>query len=202
MFGQFFQPQMEISPRITLTDEMKEIARKFVKVKWRRKIAEYPHDAEQIIERNISGAYGEIVLYYVYGKPEYFDNSIGESLDYNTPDMWESPKNKKHLPNLRIPADIKTTQYGNVPLISRNIPNKLDGISYYCPNIICVTNFESVWILGIASPSVLREYSDTNLIINADNPKKTGFFGGDHLIRVPSTIQELKEICDNLKERV
>lgn len=194
---------MKTSVRIDIAPDTMEHLRDFVARKWQQKIKEYPQDARQIVDRNIIGATGEYAVLKHYGKVEYLDTSIGNSWDYQDPDLWKSPKNKPTLPDPKIPADIKTCKIGNVPLVKRgHITVNLDGVRCQCPNIICVSDFKSVWILGIASPTILKTCVDDSLIKSARNPAKTAFYGADQLETLPETWDGLRDACDKLKENV
>ena len=201
-FERFFEPRMETCKRIDLTEPQIESVRKFVARLWQRKIDEYPWDAKNIIERNMIGRLCEYGCLAHYGKPEYFDDSIGNSKDYHFPDLWNSPRNKTQLPDPRIPADIKGSRLMNTPLVQDRKIIELEGVRCVYPLIICVSDFKSVWILGIASPEVVYKYSSETLIKNANNKDKTAFYGADKLIDAPNTWNELREVCKSLVIKV
>ncbi len=202
-FIKYFGPRMRTSVKVEVPMEKMEGLREFVARKWQRKIKEYPQDARQIVDRNIIGILGEYAVLQHYGKTEYLDTTVGDSWEYQDPDLWKSPKDKVRLPDPKIPVDIKTCRIGNVPLIKRgHITVTLDGVRCQCPNIICVSDFKNVWILGVASPSILRTYVDDALIKSANNPDKTAFFGADYLEPLPKTWDELRDVCNKLKEIV
>lgn len=201
-FQRFFEPRMASCPKFELTDSQIETVRKFVARLWQRKIDEYPWDAKNIIERNMIGRLCEYGCLSYYGKSDYFDDSIGNSKDYHFPDLWNSPRNKKQLPDPRIPADIKGSRLRNTPLVQDRKIINLDGVRCLYPIVICVSDFKSVWILGIASPEVVYKYSSETLIKNANNKEKTAFYGADKLIDVPSTWDELREVCKSLVTKV
>ena len=201
-FLKFFGPRMKTAPKITVPSDQMEIMRKFTEQKWKRKIQEYPQDARNIVDRNVIGILGEYAVLAHYGKTEYLDTSIGDSREYQAPDLWDTPKNKPTLPNPRIPVDVKTSRIGNVPLVKRGHKTVvLDNVTCQCPNIICVSNFKDVWLLGIASPTTLRKFVNDALIKNANNPDKTAFYGGDQLEDMPKTWEELRERCKALVEK-
>jgi len=201
-FEDFFEPRMMTCPKVSLTDPQIKLVRDFVARLWQSKIAEYPWDAENIIDRNVIGRLCEYALLAIYRKEAYFDDSIGKSTNYTTPDLWQSPRHKRQLPDPRIPADVKGSRFGNTPLIEKELKSVvIDGVRHLCPNIICVSDFRNVWFLGIASPKVLKECSSTSLIKNANNGKKTAFYGADKLVPVPKTWEELQAVCTNLLEK-
>lgn len=200
-FLKFFGPRMKTAPKISVPEDNMVEMREFVARKWQRKIQEYPQDSKNIIDRNVIGVLGEYAVLSYYGKTEYLDTSIGDSREYQDPDLWKSPKNKVHLTDPKVPVDIKTSRIGNVPLVKKGHKTVvLDGIRCQCPNIICVSNFKEVWLLGIASPQTLRKFVNDALIKNANNPDKTAFYGGDQLEDLPTTWEELRDKCKALVE--
>lgn len=201
-FARFFEPRMATCPKITLDEEQIKIVQDFVAQKWKRKIQEYPHDAKNIIERNIIGHLCEFGLLTYFGKAEYFDDSIGDSWDYHYPDLWNSPKNKQYLSSPKIPADIKGSRLKNTPLVQDHKVIVLDGVKCLYPIVICVSDYKTVWILGIASPEVVYKYSSETLIKNANNPDKTAFYGADKLIDIPKTWDELRTACKSLVTKI
>lgn len=196
---------MKICPRVRIPDQSVQPLWEFALKKARRKSGEYgDRDGRQMATRFLCGIYGEFGALVYYGKQEYFDDSIGSSWNYTQPDWWNSPPNKKHLPDPCIPVELKTSYRGNVPLVKKKEKSfkcDIDGCKgqrYYCPNLICVVEQQTVWLLGLASPAVLAEYVDDALIINAKNWEKTGFYGADHLIGIPPSWDELRAVCGDL----
>jgi len=205
-FARFFEPRMTTSPKVVLDSSQMKIVRDFVALVHQRKIREYPSDAKQIVDRHVIGKMCEYGVLGGYNKTEYFDDSIGDSWDYNTPDLWKSPVHKTHLPDLRIPAEIKSCNLRsrNVPLVEKSpIKITIDGSRYTCPYIICIGDHitGTVWIIGIASPDVLIQNSHISLIKNAKNDRKTAFYGADKLIPVPKTLDELREVCKSMMKK-
>ena len=207
MFERNFRPRMEKCPKVTLTEQQMKFVRDFVARLYKRKIDEYPWDAKNIIDRNVIGRMCEYGFLGGYGKADYFDDSFGHSTEYDAPDLWQSPKHKRHLPDPRIPVDIKgaNVERRNTPLIEKEQKVvAINGIRYRCPEVICLGDLVSgeVWILGIASPEVLTTYSSESLIKNANNNKKTAFFGADKLVDIPKTWEELRTVCNSLLAKV
>ena len=203
VFSQFFEPRMSKCPKVRLTDQQMKFVHDFVARLWQRKIQEYPQDAKNIIERNIIGRMCEYAVLGGYGKTEYFDDSIGYSTEYETPDFWLTPKHKRHLPHPYIPVDVKGSNaaHRNTPLVEKQLKMiEINGCRYNCPDLMCLGNSTTgeVWMLGIASPEILKTHCTTSLIKNANNSKKTAFFGGDKLIDVPKTWDELRTLCTSL----
>lgn len=201
-FGTYFEPRMLTCPRVTVSPQQYKFVEDFVARLWARKIKEYPWDAKNIIERNIIGRLCEYAFLSAYRQEAYFDDSIGQSTSYTTPDLWHSPPHKKKLPDPLIPTDVKGSRFGNTPLIEKQLKSVvIDGVRYLCPDVICVSDYKSVWILGIASPTVLKTCSSVDLIKNANNSRKTAFYGADKLVPVPKTWDELREVCKGLLEK-
>jgi hypothetical protein len=149
-------------------------------------------DASKRVKREMTGATVEYALLKKYGRESYFDNSIvARSSKKNYPDL---------LP-LGACCDVKGSSVNNVPLIFKTSRSYVcdvgvnAGKRYKCPNVIGVTDTENVWILGLATPTVLEQYSDENLIIIAENTTKTGFFGFDKLIDLPHTWESFVKLC-------
>jgi hypothetical protein len=49
--------------------------------------------------------------------------------------------------------------------------------------------------LGIASPKILEDYVDDNLVMFAENTSKTGFYGVNKLEDLPNNWQQFKRVC-------
>jgi hypothetical protein len=200
-----FEARMKVCPRIELSEKDAVFLWDFSLRKAQRKSGEYGDtDGRQMATRNMCGVSGEFASLLYYGQEEYFDDSIGSSWSYDQPDWWNSPPHKKHLSDPCIPLEVKSSHRGNVPLVKKKEKSfKCDvtgckGKRYFCPNLICVVENKTVWLLGLASPAVLAEYIDDELIINAKNWEKTGFYGVDHLIDIPPTWDELRAVCADL----
>jgi hypothetical protein len=143
-------------------------------------------------KREMTGACIEYGVLKLFGKEKEFDDSIVDaSYKRNHPDL---------LP-LGIVCDVKGSSVNNVPLVFKQCRtyicnfDKYKGKRYRCSNIIGITDQKSVWLLGIASPRVLEEYVDDNLIMMAENTTKTGFYGVDQLEDIPLNWDEFKKVC-------
>jgi hypothetical protein len=201
-FQDFFEPRLLTCPRVTVGQSQYKFVEDFVSRLWKDKIDEYPWDAKNIIERNIIGRLCEYAFLSAFRKEAYFDDSIGKSTDYTTPDLWHSPRHKKQLPNPLIPSDIKSSRFGNTPLVEKQLKSVVvNGVRHQCPNIICVSDYKTVWFLGIASPTILKTHSTVALIKNAKNDRKTAFYGADKLVAIPPTWDELRKTCEGLLEK-
>jgi hypothetical protein len=149
-------------------------------------------DNKNRIKREMTGACIEYGVLKLFGREKNFDDSIvDQSYKRNHPDL---------LP-LGILCDVKGSSVDNVPLVFKQSRtyvcnfDKYKGRRYRCSNIIGITDHLTVWLLGIASPRVLEEYVDDNLIMIADNTTKTGFYGVDQLEDIPLDWDEFKSVC-------
>jgi len=139
------------------------------------------------MKREMTGAIVEYALLKKYGKKEHFDDSIVTK---------SSLKNHPDLLPLGIFCDVKGSSMNNVPLIFKESRSYTCSFGpYKCPNVIGVTDHTNVWLLGIASPEVLQTYCDDNLIKNAENTTKTGFFGFKQLIQLPNDWETFNQLC-------
>lgn len=200
IFDNLFLPRMKLceenSQKLTLTKRDKELIEKFSVAKVKAKEKEWQgFDNQKRAKREMTGASVEYALLKFYGKEKYFDDSIvAKSSRKNYPDL---------LP-LGIICDIKGSSINNVPLVFKTTRSyvcdtgKHIGKKYRCANVIGITDNESVWLLGIASPKVLETCVDDNLIMIAENTTKTGFFGAHELVVLPPTWKEFSELCSKL----
>jgi hypothetical protein len=143
-------------------------------------------------KREMTGACIEYGLLKFFGKENLFDDSIVDK------------SYKKCYPDLLpfgIICDVKGSSMNNVPLVFKtsrtytcNIGN-YKGKRYRCSNIIGITDCKSVWLLGVASPKILEEYSDENLVMISENTTKTGFYGVNQLQDLPKDWNEFKKMC-------
>lgn len=142
-----------------------------------RKIMEDHHKKDYGMEhiRLKTGLMGEAALEKLLGI-NIIDWSVGDSRNYNTPDIDG------------YSIGIKTVEYGKFPVIFKN--NKYS-------QIICIkgieTNNNKVVICGLATPDVLNKYQDDELILSDNLRKrgiKTGFYGFQYL----TPIKNIKDI--------
>lgn len=197
IFEKCFRPQMEkceASGRvITLTEKDKKHLEDFAAKKAIAKTKEWKgFDNQMRAKREMTGASIEYGVLKFYGKQDKFDDSIVDK---------SSKKNYPDLVPLGVLADVKGSSINNVPLVFKKtrpyvVPTgKHKGKEFKCVNVIGITDHEKVWLLGIASQSVLEKYSDTNLIMMAENTTKTGFYGALKLLELPKTWTEFKKLC-------
>jgi hypothetical protein len=197
IFENYFKPRMELCKEkqtlIELNQEDLSFLESFAEKKVKAKTKEWRGvDDKNRSKREMTGACIEYGLLKFFGKQNQFDDSIvDQSSKRNHPDL---------LP-LGIICDVKGSSMHNVPLVFKssrtyvcNVGN-YKGRRYRCSNIIGITDQKSVWLLGIASPRVLEEYTDDNLIMIAENTTKTGFYGVDKLEDLPKEWNEFKKLC-------
>jgi len=120
--------------------------------------------------RFFNGYLGEAAIEKLLGI-KIIDWTIGDSSIYHVPD----------IPGYNV--GIKTCRYGSFPIIFK---------SNDYSQIICIINQHnkgSVYVCGLATPDVLNEYQDDDLISFPQlkvRGTKTGFYGLDHLIPIRS----------------
>lgn len=197
VFQNYFLPRMELCKQknfyLELTTEDLKFIEDFAEKKMIAKTKEWRGvDNVNRSKRELTGACIEYGLLKFFGKQHQFDNSIvDKSYKRNHPDL---------LP-LGIICDIKGSSINNVPLVFKNTRTytcnigNYKGKQYRCANVLGITNQKSVWFLGIASPKILEDYVDDNLIMISNNTTKTGFFGVDKLEDLPLNWDEFKIVC-------
>lgn len=126
-------------------------------------------------KRIMTGLLGEKALEHVLGI-DIIDYTIGNSKNYNVPDISQ------------YNIGVKTVEYGKFPVIFKNN-------SY--PQIICVVDKskKAVYVLGLATVDVLNKYQSEDLILSPylrARGTKTGFYGLDKLIPIHSIEDILK----------
>ena len=197
IFEKYFKPRMlwceENNRVVVLTEEDKKYLEDFAAKKVVAKTKEWKgFDNKMRSKRELTGSAIEFGVLKFYGKEEKFDNSIVEN---------SSKKNYPDLVPLGVLADIKGSSLNNVPLVFRKSrpyvvkEGKNKGREFKCVNVLGITDQDKVWLLGIASQEVLEKYSDTNLMMIAENTTKTGFYGVDHLLDLPDKWSEFKKLC-------
>jgi hypothetical protein len=200
VFDFFFIPRMRYCEDygfvVELDKKDKEIIENFALAKAKAKEKEWKgFDNQKRIKRETTGASVEYALLKFYERERYFDDSIVEkSFRKNHPDL---------LP-LGVICDIKGSSINNVPLVFRTVRSyvcesgKHRGKKYRCANVIGITDNNLVWLLGVASPSILESYVDDNLIMIAENTTKTGFYGVDKLVDLPKSWKKFQFLCSKL----
>lgn len=197
VFDNDFKPKMESCQNkkqyVELSSEDLEKINTFAALKVNAKTKEWRGvDDKNRIKRETTGACIEYGLLKLFKKEDQFDNSVvDKSYKKNHPDL---------LP-LGVLCDIKGSSMNNVPLVFKenrtytcNI-GRYKGKKYRCSNVIGITDHKSVWILGIASPKILQECVDDNLIIMSENTTKTGFHGVRQLEDIPLEWEHFKQLC-------
>lgn len=197
VFKNYFQQKMDEcklkNTLIELSEKDLKFIEDFVNRKIKAKNKEWNgFDNKNRSKREMTGACIEYGLLKLFGKENSFDDSIVDaSYKRNHPDL---------LP-LGIMCDVKGSSVGNVPLVFKNTRTytcnfeNYKGRKYRCSNIIGITDKKTVWLLGIASPKILEEYVDDNLIMFSENTSKTGFYGSDKLVDIPLDWSEFKNLC-------
>lgn len=194
---ELIEPHLKLCKQLELSPKELEQIKTFALLKSKAKGEEWAGlDDYARIKRELTGATIEFALLKKYGRELYFDNSIvARSSTKNYPDL---------LP-LGVYCDVKGASFRNVPMVfieDRTYTDK-DGTKYKCPNVIGITNNTEIWLLGIASPEILRTYVDRNLIKDdsafSEAVKKTGFYGFDKLIKMPDNWDAFVKICNDLK---
>ena len=133
----------------------------------KNKINEKHHakDCHNEIKRFFTGLIGERAVEKLFNI-SIIDWSVGNSKDYNTPD----------IPGYTV--GIKTVERGKFPIIPKN--------NTYA-QIICIYNpdVKTVNICGLATTLTLNKYQNDNLILSPalrERNTKTGFYGFHMLI--------------------
>ena len=197
IFEKCFRPQMEKCEKsgrvVVLTEKDKKHLEDFSAKKVIAKTKEWRgFDNQMRSKRERTGSSIEYGLLKYYGKEDKFDDSIVDK---------SSKKNYPDLVPLGVFADVKGSSINNVPLVFKKSrpyvcpSGQHKGKEFKCVNVIGITDHEKVWLLGIASQEVLEKYSDTNLIMIAENTTKTGFYGALELIELPEGWMEFKKLC-------
>lgn len=198
VFKEMFFPNMEKSEKsgfkINISKSELDFLKGFSSEKTVKNDLEFGKiDDKKRSSRNLTGAVVEFAFLKKFGKQDLFDDQVvSESRKKCHPDLVE---------NLNVFCDIKGSQLGNVPIVFTKdrsyVFNK--KYKYHCPNIIGVTNYEYVWLLGIATPEILHKYCDLNLLKIANPYKKSGFYGVNYLHPIMDSIEKLSKFClDNM----
>ncbi len=197
VFEKYFVPRMEYCKKngsfLELSIKDIKTVENYVTRKVESKKSEW--DSKDNINRQkrvMTGACIEYGLYRFFNKENEFDDSIVDN------------PNKRNHPDLLpsgILCDIKGSSISNVPLVFKSTRfytckmGRYNGQKFRCANLIGITDKKSVWFLGIASPRILNEYSDENLVMMSTNSSKTGFYGVEHLEDLPFKWEDFKKTC-------
>ena len=161
--------------------KIEDFVRRLVPVKKREN--HHKNDFEQEYKRHMTGYLGEFAVGKVLGM-DIIDWSIGNSNDYNIPDI----RNYK--------VGIKTVEKGKFPVIFKN--------NTY-PQIFCIKDnlhWQLLYVCGIAPPSILNKYQDDDLILSKqlrERGTKTGFYGFQYLRPFRNRYQ-LESILDSFRK--
>lgn len=171
----------ENSIRVDILAEEAQKVKTFAKQVVEMKQSESHHiiDGSKQIERFFTGTLGEVALEKILGV-RFVDWSVGDSKDYNTPD----------LKILGLDAGVKTVELGKFPLIFKE--PKYPEIFMFREGI------SAVYVLGAASVDVLKEYQEDCLVLSPElrsRGTKSGFYGLDKL-KSFSSFDELKEVLN------
>ena len=153
----------------TVEDQIYEQARKIKKKK--KMETHHKKDPTHEVKRFATGLLGEMAVGSLLGI-SILDFSIGNSADYNVPDV----------PGFQV--GIKTAEYGKWPIIFKE--------NDYA-QIMCLTDKErrSVYVLGLATPEILNACQDESLILCPNLRRrgtKTAFCGLDQLKPISSLL--------------
>lgn len=197
VFQNYFIPRIEYCKTknffVELDNKDLSFIENFVDKKVKAKTKEWKGvDDKNRSKREWTGACIEYAVLKFFGKENKFDDSIVDaSYKRNHPDL---------LP-LGILCDVKGASMNNVPLVFKSIRTytcnvgNYRGKKYRCANILGITDYKYVWLLGIASPRILEDYVDDNLMMIAENTTKTGFYGVNQLEDLPLDWNDFKNLC-------
>lgn len=123
-------------------------------------------DDSKLKDRARTGILGELAVYRMLGfDPSLVDTTIGDSKQYNVPD----------LQSLGVMVGIKSSKFGNCPLVIRKAKY---------PEILCTVGKNNVMIHGLATEKAIARYCDDSLVKTKAAPSyKSGFAAYDKLIR-------------------
>ena len=186
------RPRIEKSKKknwlIELTSQETEYLSDFADRKVRAKDKENgSRDSYNRQTRELTGAKAEYASLKYYGVEEFFDDSItNQSFTKNHPDFKDAG----------VVLGTKSSTPGLVPMVYKSTRAYIhNGFRYKCCDMITVVENNTIYLLGIATPSIMEIYADSNLIRFADAPTKAGFWGMEHLIDLPKSLDELKTLC-------
>lgn len=148
----------------------------------KRKERHHQIDRHKQVKRWTTGLLSEIAVGF-YLKENFSDLTTGNSSFYNHSD----------LKKLGLNVGVKSSNYGNFPLINKHNKN---------PEIIVVKKGDIFFITGVALPNVLNTYQSDDLVKSPFVKKrnvKTGFYGFNYLLPF-SDIEDLKIIEKILKK--
>lgn len=134
-------------------------------------------DCKHEFKRFFTGLMGEAAVEELL-QTDIIEWNVGESVDYNHPDIK------------KLGVGIKTSERNKFPIISKE--------NTY-PQIICVLSDKKqdlVFVCGLATPYVLNRYQSDTLVLSQnlrERGTKTGFYGFLKLIRI-NNLEDIKNI--------
>ena len=125
----------------------------------------YKTDNKNIFQRNLSGKLGEIAIEKYLGI-QFVDFSIGESKDYNIPDIYT------------YELGVKTARL-STGIIYAPVQPKND-------EIVCIYDEDKskVYIMGILNKELVDKYGERSLLPPSVSAYKTGYARYDELIPI------------------
>lgn len=148
---------------------MKQFRNELIKAKLQE--ADHQRDHDKEYRRWETGLCGEIAIEKLLNI-KFMDQTIGDSKNYNHPDLWDAGYN----------VGIKTVECGKYPIIWKKN-------SY--PQIICLYDRGEriVHICGLATPDVLNTYQNMSKVLSPNiraKGYKTAFVGFEELLPINS----------------
>ena len=135
-------------------------------------------DCRKEYNRFFNGFIGELAVEKLLGI-SVVDWSVGNSINYNKPDIRG------------YNVGVKTVEKGKFPIIFKD--------NYYS-QIICIKCSRNVvFVCGLATKETLNKYQSDDLIIDSrlrEKGTKTGFYGFSHLINISSK-NDLDKLVNN-----
>lgn len=166
-YQEYIVPRLSKSPFVTVPEPKLQRLRDFVRDVQAAKRQEQHHQADPNNERKrfYTGMLGECAVEELLNV-SFVDWSIGDSKAYHVGD----------LSSIGLNVGIKTVEHGSFPVIF-TYPKR--------PEIICVRmNETQVYVCGLATVAMLRQYQDSSLIKSPslrNRGTKTCYYGFDQL---------------------
>ena len=150
------------------------------------KESQYDRDYTSMRKRFYTGTAGELAVEKYLETQGVVDWTIGDSKLYH----------KADLTSIGVDAGVKTVEFGMFPIVFKES---------YSPEIICILwKKKWVYICGIASPYVLDNHQDINLVLDQrlkDKGTKSAFWGFNQLKQFKNLVQ-LKNIINDFKRTI
>lgn len=149
----------------------------------------FAEDNGKLVKRTITGKLGEMALEKLLGQ-RFSSTALGDTRKFDTPD----------LAPLGIAAGIKTVEMGKFPVVS-------ETPKY--PEIITLLHWKDglpqVAVLGVATPALLKGFSDSSHILDKNMlGRKTAFTGLAELTPFPAENRKqfLEKVAEPFKQYV